>query len=391
MTVRPGWRGRRLSFGVGLTLGALAVTGVGLGIAHAAAGRPAPASSLTASSQQASAASASPANGDSVIAGAPSTAGVALRPCPRQPAQGATDCAAEDWLPNGTRVVMRCWVSGLAPADGSSAKWFYVNEVDGSHPGWSGYVWSDYVAAQTQIAVPGCTPAILKAYQDPVWRRPPPAHFAVVGTCTTAGGVLTGVSSGFTPGAQYEISATYPDGSPYPLRYTTGTVNADGSVAWRWPCAGDPPGTYNTQLVDLGDGNTADASFTIGAAPQPGTGQTATPAPTGQPPGPVTSPQPTQPPSTLYQEQEGHHGANTFTSPHNASGVGTKITPGQYVQVSCKLYDPAITSVNPDGYWYRIASSPWNNQYYAAANTFMNGDPWNGPFTHNTDYNVPDC
>jgi hypothetical protein len=25
------------------------------------------------------------------------------------------------------------------------------------------------------------------------------------------------------------------------------------------------------------------------------------------------------------------------------------------------------------------------------ANTFMNGDPWNGPYTHNTDFAVPDC
>jgi hypothetical protein len=47
--------------------------------------------------------------------------------------------------------------------------------------------------------------------------------------------------------------------------------------------------------------------------------------------------------------------------------------------------------VNPDGYWYRIASPPWNDRYYAPANTFMNGDPWNGPYTHNTDLKVPNC
>jgi hypothetical protein len=59
--------------------------------------------------------------------------------------------------------------------------------------------------------------------------------------------------------------------------------------------------------------------------------------------------------------------------------------------VSCKVYDPYIASVNPDGYWYRIYSSPWNNQYYAPANTFMNGDPYGGPYTHNTDFAVPNC
>ncbi len=61
------------------------------------------------------------------------------------------------------------------------------------------------------------------------------------------------------------------------------------------------------------------------------------------------------------------------------------------MQVTCKVYDPSIVSATPDGYWYRIASSPWSNAYYAVANTFMNGDPPNGPYTHNTDFNVPDC
>lgn len=100
---------------------------------------------------------------------------------------------------------------------------------------------------------------------------------------------------------------------------------------------------------------------------------------------------PPPPPPTLYAEQEGSHGANTFTNYHNASGMGTPIAAGQWVNVSCKVYDPYIASVNPDGYWYRLADSPWNNQYYAAANTFMNGDPWGGPYTHNTDWNVPNC
>ena len=92
-----------------------------------------------------------------------------------------------------------------------------------------------------------------------------------------------------------------------------------------------------------------------------------------------------------YAEQQGHRGANTFTNYHNASGMGAKVPAAAWVDVTCKVYDPFITSVSPDGYWYRIASAPWNNQYYAAANTFMNGDPWSGPYTHNTDMAVPDC
>lgn len=94
---------------------------------------------------------------------------------------------------------------------------------------------------------------------------------------------------------------------------------------------------------------------------------------------------------TLWLEQEGHHGANTFANYHNASGEGPAVAAGDYVHVLCKVYDPTVASSNPDGYWYLIADSPWNDVYYAAANTFMNGDPWNGPYTHNTDFGVPDC
>lgn len=97
------------------------------------------------------------------------------------------------------------------------------------------------------------------------------------------------------------------------------------------------------------------------------------------------------PPPTYTETETFHHPVNTFLNNHNASGLGPPIVAGQSVQVSCKVYDPTILSVNPDGYWYRIASSPWNNAFYSPANTFLDGDPPDGPYTHNTDFNVPDC
>jgi hypothetical protein len=100
---------------------------------------------------------------------------------------------------------------------------------------------------------------------------------------------------------------------------------------------------------------------------------------------------PPPPPQTWSEQETPNHPVNTFTNYHNASGMGPAIAAGQWVQVSCKVYDPTIVSVNPDGYWYRIASSPWNNAYYSPANTFMNGDPYGGPYTHNTDFAVPNC
>lgn len=101
---------------------------------------------------------------------------------------------------------------------------------------------------------------------------------------------------------------------------------------------------------------------------------------------------PAPPPARTWPEQQGTLGANTFTNPYNASGMGVKIAPYQWVEVTCKVHAPQIASANPDGYWYRIASPPWSNAYYAVANTFWNGDiPGQRPYTHNTDWAVPNC
>ncbi|HEY5707965.1 MAG TPA: hypothetical protein VIS51_01055 [Solirubrobacterales bacterium] len=114
------------------------------------------------------------------------------------------------------------------------------------------------------------------------------------------------------------------------------------------------------------------------------------PPPPSSPSAPPAAPPPPSP--TYYVEQQGSLGANTFMNPFNASGMGATIPPYAVVQVTCKVYAPQILSANPDGYWYRIHSSPWNDAYYAVANTFWNGDiPGQKPYTHNTDFSVRDC
>jgi len=105
---------------------------------------------------------------------------------------------------------------------------------------------------------------------------------------------------------------------------------------------------------------------------------------------------PTSPPTSgeTYAEQgDNKNGSATFTDPHHPYVTGVKIDYTQKVEVSCKVFavPPGWDSVTPDGYWYRIASAPWNNKYYAIANTFLNGDSLNGPTMHNTDFSVPDC
>jgi hypothetical protein len=62
------------------------------------------------------------------------------------------------------------------------------------------------------------------------------------------------------------------------------------------------------------------------------------------------------------------------------------------VEVSCRLYAPEIESVEPGGFWYRVASPPWNDTLYAPANTFWNGQTPGGPGEEvDTDLAVPLC
>jgi hypothetical protein len=202
----------------------------------------------------------------------------------------------------------------------------------------------------------------------------PPGEFAVM---NASGGVywrsapdwntpeaVPGV--GFYPGTIIKVSC-----------YQAGAANVPGSADGMWEQAswvagpGSGSGWINEHFI---------ADNVAINQPSPGA------------PACSSSPSPPPPPPQTWSEQETpNHPVNTFTNYHNASGMGPPIAAGQWVSVSCKVYDPTIQSVNPDGYWYRIASSPWNGAYYSPANTFMNGDPYGGPYTHNTDFAVPNC
>lgn len=194
--------------------------------------------------------------------------------------------------------------------------------------------------------------------------------------------------------------------------------NADGGIYWRsapdWNTAEATPGNgfysgtvikptcYQAGAANVpgsADGMWEQASWVSGSGSGSGwvnehfiaDNQPINQPSPGVPACPSSAPPPPPPPQTWSEQETPNHPVNTFTNYHNASGIGPQIAAGQWVQVSCKVYDPTIQSVNPDGYWYRIASSPWDNTYYSPANTFMNGDPYGGPYTHNTDFAVPNC
>lgn len=83
---------------------------------------------------------------------------------------------------------------------------------------------------------------------------------------------------------------------------------------------------------------------------------------------------------------------HTWSNPANAGGTqGPTIQGGQTVGIACKLQGFKVANGNP--WWYRIASAPWNSQFYASADAFYNNGQTSGSLagTPWVDPNVPDC
>lgn len=109
-------------------------------------------------------------------------------------------------------------------------------------------------------------------------------------------------------------------------------------------------------------------------------------------PKPVQQPtQPPPPPPPTYAETTGGE-THTWTDYSNAGGNEGPTIPGQTtVQIACKVQGFKVADGNTT--WYRIASTPWSNAYYASADAFYNDGATSGSL-HGTPYydpNVPDC
>jgi hypothetical protein len=105
----------------------------------------------------------------------------------------------------------------------------------------------------------------------------------------------------------------------------------------------------------------------------------------------VGSASPPPPPPPTWSETVGGVAA-TWTNYLNAGGTeGASIAKYQTVQISCKI--SGFKVADGDTWWYRIASSPWNNAYYVSADPFYNDGATSGPLTGTPffDPNVPNC
>ncbi|HEX8753208.1 MAG TPA: CHAP domain-containing protein [Solirubrobacterales bacterium] len=113
------------------------------------------------------------------------------------------------------------------------------------------------------------------------------------------------------------------------------------------------------------------------------------PAPSPSPP-PAPSPAPAPAPPT-YAETTGGV-THTWTNYTNAGGTeGPSIPSNATVQVACALTGFRVADGNT--WWYRIASSPWSDAYYASADAFYNNGHTSGSLigTPFVDPAVPHC
>jgi hypothetical protein len=97
------------------------------------------------------------------------------------------------------------------------------------------------------------------------------------------------------------------------------------------------------------------------------------------------------PPPTTYAETPGGV-VHTWTDYGNAGGnEGPSIPSNQTVQIACKV--TGFKVADGDTWWYRIASSPWNNAYYGSADAFYNNGQTSGSLlgTPFVDPAVPNC
>jgi hypothetical protein len=127
------------------------------------------------------------------------------------------------------------------------------------------------------------------------------------------------------------------------------------------------------------------ATPTQPAAPIPVTAPQATGTPSSPPPSTTSSPAPT-PAEQIWAETVGGN-SHTWTNYANAGGTqGPTIPGGETVQIACKAQGFQVADGNT--WWYRIASSPWSEDYYVSADAFYNNGATSGSL-HGTPFVDP--
>lgn len=151
----------------------------------------------------------------------------------------------------------------------------------------------------------------------------------------------------------------------------SGTADGAGNLGLIWQCNPNEAG-QSWSVTATGQDSGASGTFTVtGAAAPP------------------LLPAPTQ---VATRNETVGGPTRTWTNYTNAGGTeGPTISAGTTVAISCKVQGFGVQNGNP--WWYRIASSPWNNQFYASADAFYNNGAASGSLrgTPFVDPAVPNC
>ena len=186
--------------------------------------------------------------------------------------------------------------------------------------------------------------------------------------------------NGFYPGTIISVSC-----------YQSGAADVPGSADGMWEQAnwvagpGGGQGWINEHFIADGSGinQPSPGIPPCSSSPSPTGGGGAPTGGGGTPTGGGSSP--------TYAETAGGV-AHTWTNYTNAGGTeGPSIASNQTVQIACWVTGFRVADGNT--YWYRIASSPWNNAYYVSADAFYNNGATSGSLigTPFVDPSVPSC
>ena len=209
-----------------------------------------------------------------------------------------------------------------------------------------------------------------------------PKNFATVGWHVLGDGTPQGSSWGF----QWD-TAGIPDQGFGPW----GTVNV-AAIALNGSGAETGTRDYRRISVDNSGGlpPSTDTTTTTSNTASGGSPSTGGPPLTGSSPVTTTTTS-AQAAAPTYPETPGSV-VHTWTNYSDAGGTeGPTIPSNQTVQIACKVAGFAVA--DGDTWWYRIASSPWNDAYYGSADAFYNNGQTSGSLegTPFVDQNVPDC
>jgi hypothetical protein len=211
--------------------------------------------------------------------------------------------------------------------------------------------------------------------------------------------ILSGAGVGETTGGVTQTWSNYADagGSAGPSIGANAAVDvtcrvagfkvADGNTWW-YQISSSPWNNAYYASADAFYNNGATSGSLVGTpwvdtdVPPCSQGTIPTPAPTATP-----TP---NPPSTFGETTGGV--THTWTDYTNAGGTeGPSIPSNDTVQITCRIAGFQVADGNT--WWYQIASSPWNNAYYASADAFYNNGATSGSLvgTPWVDTNVPTC